>query len=110
MENSADNQGRGQGGNASGWKGHLSLALIFVFYILCNSRYSPGRPAASLAATMMQILATAPFVIGISILLVYFLQRLSGQRLLWDRILRIYLTFGIIIGFLVNLYDYFSRA
>ena len=110
MEKSADEKSREQNENASRIKEHLSLALTFVLYILFNFRYSPGRLADSLAATMFQLLGTAPFVVGITILTVYFLQKLSDGRLSWNRIVRIYLTFGIIIGFLVNLYDYFSRV
>ena len=53
---------------------------------------------------------TAPFVVGLTILVVSFMQRSSGERLPWDRIVRIYCTLGIIIGFFYALNEYWLRA
>ena len=61
-------------------------------------------------STLVQLLQTAPFVVGLTILVVTFMQRATGERLPWDRRVRIYCTLGIIIGFFYALNEYWLRA
>ncbi|MFC1837126.1 hypothetical protein ACFLYW_00395 [Thermodesulfobacteriota bacterium] len=91
-------------------KKKISLAAVVIAYLLFNFRYSPGDPVVSIKSTLIQLLMTLPFVAGLTILLVSFMQRSTGERLPWDRILRIYCTIGIIIGFLYALSEYGLRA
>lgn len=91
-------------------KKNISLALVICAYLVFNLRYSPGSPAATLKSTMWQLLTTAPFVVGLTILVVSFMQRSTGERLPWDRIARIYCTLGIIIGFFYALNEYWLMA
>lgn len=91
-------------------KEKFSLGLVAVAYLLFNVRYAPGRWADSLAATGMQLLTTAPYVFGLAFVVVSFIQRATGEKLPWDRALRIYFTIGIIIGFLYALSDYWLSA
>jgi hypothetical protein len=91
-------------------KKNISLVLVICAYLLFNLRYSAGSLAVTLKATLIQLLETAPFVIGLTILVVSFMQRSTGERLLWDRIIRIYCTLGIIIGFFYALSEYWLRA
>ena len=91
-------------------KEKISLVLVGLAYLVFNFRYAPGRLSGSLAATGMQILTTAPYVIGLTFLLATFMQRVSGERLHWDRLFRIYCTFGIIVGFLYALNDYWTMG
>ena len=91
-------------------KKNISLGLVICAYLLFNLRYAPGSLFITFKSTMVQLLMTAPFVVGLTILAVSFLQRSSGERLPWDRIVRIYCTLGIIIGFFYALNEYWQRA
>lgn len=91
-------------------KEKISLGLIAVVYLLFNVRYAPGRLADSLSATGMQLLTTAPYVLGLTFVLVTFIQRVTEEKLPWDRWFRIYFTIGIIIGFLYALSDYWVTS
>lgn len=91
-------------------KKNISLVLVICAYLLFNLRYSPESPAVTIKSTLTQLLETAPFVVGLTILVVSFMQRSTGERLLWDRIVRIYCTLGIIIGFFYALSEYWLKA
>ena len=91
-------------------KKNISLAAVIVFYLLFNYRYSPGNIIHSIKSSLVQLLLTAPFVVGLTILVVSFMQRSTGERLPWDRIVRIYCTLGIIIGFFYALNEYWLKA
>lgn len=91
-------------------KKNISLAIVIVIYLFFNFRYSPDSIAYSLRSTFVQLLLTAPFVVGLTILVVSFMQRSTGERLPWDRIIRIYCTLGIIIGFFYALNEYWLKA
>ena len=84
--------------------------MVICVYLLFNLRYAPESPLATLKSTLVQLLLTAPFVVGLTILAVSFMQRSTGERLPWDRIARIYCTLGIIIGFFYALSEYWLRA
>lgn len=92
------------------FKERLSLVVLIAVYLLFHYRYAPGRIVESLVASMVQLLTTAPVAVGLTILVVSFLQRMHGERLPWDRIVRIYLTFGIILGFLYGLNEYWLKG
>ena len=87
-------------------KKNISLAAVIVVYLLFNFRYSPESLADSIKSTLVQLLLTSPFVVGLTILIVSFMQRSTGEKIPWDRIVRIYCTLGIIIGFFYALNEY----
>jgi hypothetical protein len=91
-------------------KKNISLGAVIIFYLLFNFRYSPESVVYSVKSTLVQILLTSPFVVGLTILVVSFMQRSSGERLPWDRIIRIYCTLGIIIGFFYALNEYWLQG
>ncbi len=91
-------------------KRNISLGLVICAYLLFNLRYDPESLSATVISTLTQLLMTAPFVVGLTILVVSFMQRSTGDRLPWDRIVRIYCTLGIIIGFFYALSEYWLRA
>ena len=91
-------------------KKNVSLSLVICAYLLFNLRFTPESLAVTVKSTLVQILMTAPFVVGLTILVVSFMQRSTGERLPWDRIVRIYCTLGIIIGFFYALNEYWLRA
>jgi len=81
------------------------MSLVYLLFVV---RYFPGRMRDSLVATGMHLLVAAPVAIGGTILIVSVLQRLGDGRLPWDRIWRIFLTFGIIFEFFFGLYHYLA--
>jgi hypothetical protein len=91
-------------------KKNISLGLVVCVYLLFNLRYAPESLVTTFKSTLMQLLMTAPFVVGLTILVVSFMQRSTGERLPWDRIARIYCTLGIFIGFFYALSEYWLRA
>jgi hypothetical protein len=92
------------------FKKNISLFLVILVYLLFNLRYTPESLPDSFKSTLIQLLTTAPFVVGLTILVVSFMQRSTGERLPWDRIIRIYCTLGIIIGFFYGLNEYWLKA
>ncbi|MBW2485232.1 MAG: hypothetical protein JRF05_07735 [Deltaproteobacteria bacterium] len=89
---------------------NISLALVVCGYLLFNLRYSPESLGTTMKSTLIQLLITAPFVVGLTILVVSFIKRSTGEKLPWDRIARIYCTLGIIIGFFYALNEYWLTA
>lgn len=79
------------------------MYLVGAAYLFFNLSFAPGGLGDSLKATGIQILSTAPYIIGLTVLVVYFIQRIAGERPPWDRIFRIYCTIGIIIGLLFGI-------
>ena len=94
-------------------KERLTLILSVVVYLLCNLRLimvSAGtlevNLAASLKATAWWLLYTAPFYLGISFLVIVFMQAiLGGEKLPWDRRLRVFLAVGMISGFIIGTWE-----
>lgn len=84
------------------------LFVMTAVYLLCVVRYFPGRLHDSLLATGAHLLTAAPVTVGATILAVSVLQRMGEGRLPWDRVLRVYLTFGIIVEFFFGLYFYLA--
>ncbi len=91
-------------------KKNISLVAVVLVYLFFNFRYSPESFVHSIQSTLIQLLLTAPFVVGLTILIVSFMQRSTGERLPWDRIVRIYCTLGIIIGFFYALNEYWLKG
>jgi len=92
------------------FKKNISLLFVILVYLLFNLRYTAESFSSSLQSTLIQLLTTAPFVVGLTILVVTFMQRSTGERLPWDRIIRIYCTLGIVIGFFYGLNEYWLSA
>ena len=91
-------------------KKNISLGLVICVYLLFNLRYAPESLVTTVKSTLTQLLITAPFVVGLTILGVSFMQRSTGERLPWDRIVRIYCTLGSMIGLVYALSEYWLRA
>jgi hypothetical protein len=91
-------------------RSRLSLAVLAAVYVFFNFRYLPNQLLHSLQGTLVQLLTSAPIPVGLTILVVSFLTRMYGERPPWDRIARIYFTFGIIAGFLFALNEYWEIA
>ena len=88
----------------------LSFYLTGLVYFLFNL-----RPAADLRlavkATLMQLLETVPYVAGITFVLVAFLQYMSdGEKVPWDRRLRLFFTIGIFAGLVYAIVEYTGQS
>jgi hypothetical protein len=84
----------------------ISLGLTALVYMALSVRYYPGNILKTLTKSGIQILSVAPITVGGTIIIVSLLQHSLGAKLPRDRILRIFLTLGIIVEFLYGLYNY----
>lgn len=88
----------------------MILAFLLLFYVVLSTRFFPGQPGKSLVETMIHIFAIAPINLGATLILVPFLQKAAGQRLPWDRVVRIFLSVAVCVEILVGLAVYFQRG
>ncbi len=87
-------------------KGKVSLYLSAAVYLLFNLRLGVDG-VATLKATFWQILQTAPYVAGITYVIIALLQYMAdGEKLPWDRRLRLFFAFGIMAGLIYGIYEY----
>ena len=91
-------------------KEKISLAGLVLFYLLCVIRYIPGDLGMTLYHTAKSFLTLAPFAVALTIVIVTVMQKIVGKKLPWDRILRFYLLFAIIIEIFAGVYNYLERA
>lgn len=84
----------------------LTLTALVGVYLICSTRYFPGRPAESLLATLTELLTVAPFLVGATLIARSLVHRFSGQQLPWPPLLRIYLTLGLTVEFFLGIYHY----
>ena len=91
-------------------KEKTTLFLLILVYLLVCVRYFPNRPMDTFSATMSHLLDSVPYIIAMTILVVSVIQKVIGQKLPKDRIVRIYLTFGLIAEFLLGIYNYINQG
>ena len=88
----------------------ISLVLTVLAYLVFHLRLGSGI-GATLAATFEQFLNTAPYCIGFTWVLVAVLRYMhDGTWPVWDRIVRIFCTIGILFGFYFALYEHGERG
>jgi hypothetical protein len=84
----------------------VSFYASATVYLLFNLRLSTGFQE-SLIATLWQILETAPYVAGFTWVLISFLQYMAnGEKMPWDRRLRLFFAIGIMAGLFFAIYEY----
>ncbi len=93
----------------------ISLVLTglayLVFHLGTNSTVDNISLASVISGTLQQILTTLPYCLGGTFVALAAIRvAFKGQRPPWDRILRIFFTIGIILGFYFNLYNSGYRA
>ncbi len=87
-------------------KGKVSFYLSAAVYLLFNLRLGTDA-LATVKATAWQILQTAPYVAGITYVLIALLQYMAdGEKLPWDRRLRLFFLLGIMAGLFYGIYEY----
>ena len=89
-------------------KEKVSLVVLVVVYFVLSFRYFPGDFVKTGIETLIEIFSVAPLAGGATILVVSFLQRTSGEKVPWDRSLRLYLTVGVMAEFVFGVYHYLS--
>lgn len=84
----------------------VTFILSALVYLLFHLRV--GADAVStITATGWQILQTAPYAGGVTYLIIATLQYMSdGEKLPWDRQLRLFFGVGIIAGLIYGIYEY----
>ncbi len=84
----------------------VSFYVTAAVYVLFNLRLAPD-PLTSILATGKQILLTAPYVIGITYVIVSIIQYMAeGEKVPWPQRLRLFFTIGIFAGLVYGIYDY----
>jgi hypothetical protein len=87
-------------------QGKVSFYISAVLYLLFNLRLGADT-MATLQATLWQIAQTAPYVAGITYVVIALLQYMAdGEKLPWDRRLRLFFAIGIVAGLLYGIYEY----
>lgn len=91
-------------------KEKVTFYLSAALYLLFNLRLGDD-PLATARATGWQILHTAPYVAGFTVFIVALFQYAAGgQKMPWDRRLRIFFALGIISGLIYGIYEYAGQG
>ena len=87
-------------------KSKITFFISAVLYFLFNLRV--GSDSLTTAkATLWQIAQTAPYVAGCAYLVVSLLQYMAdGEKVPWDRRLRLFFAIGILAGLIYGIYEY----
>ena len=89
-------------------KKNITFSLSALVYLLFNLRLG-GDVVTTIKATGMQILQTLPYTAGVTYLIIATLQYMAdGEKLPWDRRLRLFFAVGIIAGLIYGIYEYTS--
>ncbi len=87
-------------------KEKFSFYLSAVVYVLFNLRLGIDA-LATIKATLWQVVQTAPYVAGITYVIIALLQYMAdGEKLPWDRRLRLFFALGIMAGLFYGIYEY----
>ncbi|MDJ0622092.1 MAG: hypothetical protein QNJ17_03940 [Desulfocapsaceae bacterium] len=87
-------------------KERITFFISGVLYLLFNLRLG-ATPFESFKATFWQLLQTIPFIIGITWMIVAFFQYMAnGEKMPWDRRIRIFFAIGIMAGLMYGIYEY----
>ena len=84
----------------------ITFIVSAALYLLFNLRLGADS-TATLTATGWQILQTAPYVAGMTYIIIALLQYMAGgEKLPWDRRLRLFFAIGIMAGLVFGIYEY----
>lgn len=87
-------------------KEKIRFAASALLYLLFNLRIGSDL-STTVTATGWQILQTAPYVAGLTYLIVSVLQYMGdGSKLPWDRRLRLFFAIGIMAGLILAIWEY----
>jgi len=87
-------------------KERITFVLSAVLYLLFNLRMGADAMATA-KATGWQILQTAPYVAGLTYIIIALVQYMAGgKKMPWDRRLRLFFAIGILAGLVYGIYEY----
>ena len=87
-------------------KGQVSFYISAILYVVFNLRLGADL-GATVKATLWQIAQTAPYVAGLTYVIIALLQYMAdGEKLPWDRRLRLFFALGIMAGLIYGIYEY----
>ena len=87
-------------------KEKITFYLSGLLYLVFNLRMGADA-AATVKSTLWQILQTAPYVAGITYVIIALLQYMAGgEKVPWDRRLRLFFALGILAGLVYGIYEY----
>ena len=88
----------------------ITFVLTALAYLLFHLRM--GADLGQIATgTLSQMLLTAPYAIGFAYIVATVVRRLSGRGWPpWDRLFRLFFTFGILFAFFFALYEYAGQG
>lgn len=87
-------------------EGKFTFYLSALFYLMFNLRLGSDT-LSTLKGTIWQIVQTAPYVAGVTYVLIIFLQYMAdGDKIPWDRRLRLFFAIGILGGLIYGIYEY----
>lgn len=82
-------------------------ALVYLLFNLRLDRFPEPTLVGSLKHTAINLLETAPYVAGATFIVISFIQyMIDGQKLPWDRRLRLFFLLGIMGGLFMGIWDY----
>lgn len=91
-------------------QGYLSLAVLVLVYLVCLVRYHPGRPGATILATLSHFLTFAPFLAGGTLIVVRVFRGFAGVNPPAVVVVRLFLTIGLIAELFAGIYHYLKYA
>ena len=87
-------------------KGKISFYITALAYLIFNLRLAQDA-MGTIQATLWQILQTAPYVVGITCVVVAIVQRMAeGEKVPWFQRFRLFFTIGIFAGLVYAIYEY----
>ena len=87
-------------------EGKGTFFLSALLYLLFNLRIGADT-MATVKASLWQIAQTAPYVAGLTYVIIALLQYMGGgEKLPWDRRLRLFFAIGIVAGLVYGIYEY----
>ncbi|MFW2365975.1 MAG: hypothetical protein ACN4GW_06130 [Desulforhopalus sp.] len=93
-----------------GVQGKISFYISALLYLLFNLRLGPDV-LTSMKATLWQLVQTAPYVAGATYVIIALLQYMAdGEKLPWDRRLRLFFALGIMAGLVYGIYEYAGQG
>lgn len=88
----------------------IFLILLTAIFLLCSIRYYPDQLVRTLRETFFHLLPITLIDVGMTLIVVTFVQKLAGERLPRAMIVRVFLTIGISMEFFLGLYDYLGKG
>lgn len=88
------------------FRSKITFTLSAVVYLLFNLRLG-NEIGETVTATLWQLARTVPYVAGVTYVIIALLQYMAGgEKLPWDRRLRLFFAVGIMAGLLFGIYEY----